>query len=117
MGSDQDIVERNRRAQERAKPDDRRVPRAYTAADLGEAGQTMADAEKLDMVSSPPHYRQGGIECIDAIEAALTPEEFRGYCKGNALKYCWRLGLKGDRVEDAQKAVWYLNRMEKVNGP
>ena len=40
---------------------------------------------------NPEHYRQGGIECIDAIEAALTPEEFRGYCKGNAMKYIWRM--------------------------
>ena len=43
-----------------------------------------------DLVNQPPHYPQGEIECIDAIEAALTPEEFRGYCKGNALKYIWR---------------------------
>ena len=43
-----------------------------------------------DPVNQPPHYRQGGIECIDAIAAALTPEEFAGYCKGNILKYVWR---------------------------
>jgi hypothetical protein len=36
------------------------------------------------------HYRQGEIECIDAIRAALTDEEWRGYCKGNVLKYVWR---------------------------
>ena len=35
-----------------------------------------------DLINQPLHYCQGGIECIDAIEAALTPEEFRGYCKG-----------------------------------
>jgi hypothetical protein len=48
---------------------------------------------------NPEHYRQGGIECIDAIEAALTPEEFRGYCKGNAMKYIWRMNhhAKGGR--------------------
>ena len=39
----------------------------------------------LDMVNEPPHYNQAGIECIDAIQAALTPEEFRGYCKGCLL--------------------------------
>ena len=64
-----------------------------------------------DPVNHPEHYRQGGIECIDAIEAALTPEEFRGYCKGNALKYIWREHSKGRPVEDLQKSVWYLTRL------
>jgi hypothetical protein len=63
-----------------------------------------------DMVSHPPHYRQGGIECIEAIEAALTPEEFRGYCKGNALKYVWRERHKGGD-ESLRKAMWYLARL------
>jgi hypothetical protein len=65
---------------------------------------------KKDMVNSPDHYTQGGIETIDAIEAALTPEEFRGYCKGNALKYIWRERHKG-RNESLEKAIWYLNRI------
>ena len=66
--------------------------------------------ETSDMVNEPPHYTKAGIECIEAIEAALTEEEFRGYCKGNALKYTWREGLKGGR-QDLQKAQWYLNRL------
>jgi hypothetical protein len=41
------------------------------------------------------HYRQGDIECIDAIRAALTDEEWRGFCKGNVLKYVWREKHKG----------------------
>lgn len=64
------------------------------------------------MVNHPPHYTQGGIECIDAIQAALTPEEFRGYCKGNALKYTWRERSKG-QDESLKKAVWYLARLQK----
>lgn len=64
-----------------------------------------------DMVNKPPHYRQGDIECIDAIRAALTPEEFRGYCKGNALKYVWRERHKGG-AESLAKAVWYLGKLE-----
>lgn len=63
-----------------------------------------------DMVNAPPHYRQGEIECIDAIRAALTPEEFRGYCKGNALKYVWRERHKGG-AESLAKAAWYLARI------
>ena len=63
-----------------------------------------------DPVNHPPHYTQGGIETIDAIEAALTAEEFRGYCKGNALKYVWRERHKGQN-ESIKKAIWYLNRL------
>lgn len=62
-----------------------------------------------DMVNKPPHYRQGDIECIDAIRSALTEEEFRGYCKGNALKYIWRERYKGG-YQDLEKANWYLAR-------
>lgn len=63
-----------------------------------------------DSVNHPAHYTQGGIECIDAIKAALTEEEFRGYCKGNALKYVWRERHKGG-VESLAKAAWYLDRL------
>lgn len=62
-----------------------------------------------DMVNSPPHYRQGDIECIDAIKAALTEEEFRGYCKGNVIKYVWRERHKGGD-ESLDKSTWYLNK-------
>lgn len=57
---------------------------------------------------NPDHYKQGDIECIDAIRSALTPEEFRGYCKASALAYVWRLGRKDAPAQDAQKAIWYL---------
>ena len=63
-----------------------------------------------DPVNHPSHYNAGSIECIDAIEAALTPEEFRGFLKGNALKYIWRSGRKGDEFEDLKKSMWYLAR-------
>jgi hypothetical protein len=63
-----------------------------------------------DVVNFPPHYRQGNIECIDAIRAALTEEEFRGYCKGNALKYIWRERHKGGD-ESLLKADWYIDKL------
>lgn len=65
-----------------------------------------------DDVERPAHYRQGEIECIDAIRAQLTPEEFRGYCKGNVAKYVWRERMKeGDKA--LKKARWYLSQMLK----
>jgi hypothetical protein len=63
-----------------------------------------------DPVNQPEHYRQGEIECIDAIEAALTPEEFAGYCKGNLIKYTWRERHKGG-AESLKKGQWYLARL------
>lgn len=71
--------------------------------------EPMTDAAP-DMVNRPPHYTASGIECIDAIKAALTPEEFRGFCKGNSLKYAWREKHKGGD-EDLKKAAWYLKRL------
>jgi len=65
---------------------------------------------KTDMVNHPPHYNQGGIECIDAIEASLTPDSFRGYLKANVIKYLWRYEQKHG-TEDLKKAQWYLTRL------
>lgn len=61
-----------------------------------------------DNIKHPAHYTDGGIETIDFIRAKLTPEEFAGYCKGNALKYISRAGKKGDAAEDLAKAKVYL---------
>lgn len=68
----------------------------------------------MDMVNNPPHYNQSGIECIEAIFAALGPEGFQAYCQGNALKYLWRHKYKGNAVEDLKKAQWYINKIIEV---
>lgn len=67
--------------------------------------------EVVDVVNSPPHYTAGGIEAIDAIEAALSGEGFRGALKANVLKYMWRYEKKADPVADLRKARWYLDRL------
>jgi len=63
-----------------------------------------------DVVNHPSHYTDGGIETIEAIEAQLTVEEFRGYLKGNIAKYVWRERHKGG-TESLKKAQWYLDRL------
>ena len=68
------------------------------------------ETTKSDTVMHPSHYCQGGIECIKAIEASMTPEEFQGYCKGNVIKYCWRFREKNG-LEDLKKAQVYLGWM------
>ena len=67
--------------------------------------------KEWDIVNKPPHYNKGGIEFIDAIEAMLTPEEFIGYLRGNALKYRWRMRYKGKVLQDMKKADWYDNKL------
>lgn len=58
-----------------------------------------------DSVHNPPHYKSGGIEVIDVIEAFEL--NFR---LANVIKYVLRAGRKGDALEDLQKAAWYLDR-------
>jgi hypothetical protein len=58
-----------------------------------------------DMVNSPPHYKSGGIETIDFIEAKKL-----NYNLGNVVKYITRADLKGNRKQDLEKAMWYLQR-------
>lgn len=66
----------------------------------------------MEQVNHPAHYNQSGVECIDAIDAAvegLDPRE--AFCVGTAIKYLWRFKHKGKPVEDLQKAMWYINRL------
>lgn len=58
-----------------------------------------------ETVTNPSHYRThpSGVECIDIAESMT-------FNLGNAIKYIWRAGLKGDAVTDLRKAAWYINR-------
>ena len=69
-----------------------------------------------DLVNHPSHYTDGAIECIDAIQAQLTDEEFRGYLKGNIAKYIWREKHKGG-TQSIEKGAWYLNRLIQLDKP
>jgi len=60
---------------------------------------------KADNVNHPAHYKVGGIETIDFIEAKQL-----NYHLGNVVKYVTRADHKGERLENLKKAQWYLNR-------
>jgi hypothetical protein len=60
---------------------------------------------QTDNVNHPPHYRTGGIETIDFIEAKDL-----NYRLGNVVKYITRAEKKGNPIEDLKKARWYLDR-------
>ena len=59
---------------------------------------------------NPSHYVFGGIETIEYLKAKLTPEEYRGFLKGNVLKYVSREAEKNGE-EDLKKAQWYLDKL------
>jgi hypothetical protein len=63
------------------------------------------DPKTGDPVNHPAHYKRGGMEAIDVIEAFDL-----GFQLGNAVKYILRAGHKGDALEDLKKARWYLDR-------
>jgi hypothetical protein len=74
-----------------------------------------------DMVNSPSHYADSGIETIDYIVDVLGEWDAISYCHGNVIKYTGsRLFKKGNPIQDAKKAIWYLNKMvelmEKTKG-
>ena len=66
-----------------------------------------------DLVNHPPHYTAGNVEAIDFIESVISdaPHMVPAYLHGQALKYLIRLWLKGNALEDARKAAWYINRL------
>lgn len=65
-----------------------------------------------DKVNHPNHYKSGGLEVIDIIEAKLSPEQLKGYYLGNIMKYVFRHEYK-DGITDLKKARWYLDRLIK----
>jgi len=68
-----------------------------------------------DNINHPQHYTShpSGVECIDIIEHF-------NFNVGNAIKYLWRAGRKGDAIEDLEKAKWMvereIQRLKKLNG-
>ena len=66
-----------------------------------------------DMVNHPSHYTQGGIECIDAIKAAVTGlTGMEAVCTGNIIRYIWRWKYKNG-LEDVKKCRWYIDKLIK----
>lgn len=90
-------------------PDDNKVysyrwvnPNVFTEEQKNAIAEQLAAS---DMVNHPPHYKVGGIETIDFIEAKGL-----NYRLGNVVKYVTRADHKGDRLENLNKALWYLKR-------
>jgi len=60
---------------------------------------------------NPEHYKQGEIECIDAISAATIQKSgIEAICVANVIKYLWRYENKGG-LTDVQKSRWYIDKL------
>ncbi len=85
--------------------------------------------EALERINSPSHYTNGRVECIEAIEASMSREQFIGFLKGNVEKYLWRFDTKGIkdtmsedekmlvRYENLGKGEFYLKRLMSAHTP
>ena len=99
--------------EETVSPIDEKPIKNYSNSSISKVIETQM--HHFDTVERPMHYAAGTIECIDAIEAQLSAEEFRGYLKGNINKYIWREKHKG-KVESLKKARWYLDKLIELGG-
>ena len=57
---------------------------------------------------NPTHYKEGDIECIDAIKSSMEPTNFHAYLKGSIIKYLWRYDKKNDPDICLGKAQWFM---------
>jgi hypothetical protein len=82
-----------------------RPPKTIDFSALRQQVQMPLFEAKPDNVNHPVHYKVGGVETIDFIEAKKL-----NYNLGNVVKYITRADHKGNRKEDLEKARWYLDR-------
>tara|TARA_R110000822_G_scaffold6947_8_gene28983 strand:+ start:726 stop:1205 length:480 start_codon:yes stop_codon:yes gene_type:complete len=95
---------------------DKMMQEGMKAMELGTTSDRNKPTESLDdAVSSPNHYLKLGYECIEIIASSLSKEAFKGYCMGNFLKYRFRMGNKGDMLQDFNKSKEYLMLYDKYS--
>jgi hypothetical protein len=88
------------------------TPEEWNRVSRTAVGKLYHPEDKHNPVTQPDHYNKGAIEAIEAIKASMHPQEYKGYLKGNCLKYLWRYEYKNG-VEDLRKARVYLDWLIK----
>ena len=97
---------------EKQKSLDDVTPEEWNRVSRTAVGKLYHPEDKHNPVTQPDHYNKGAIEAIEAIKASMHPQEYKGYLKGNCLKYLWRYEYKNG-VEDLRKAKVYLEWLIK----
>lgn len=69
---------------------------------------------EVDMVNHPPHYQNGGIETLDVIRMSMSRKQFKGYLKGQIMKYRERAQFKGNPEQDYAKAKFYYDVLQEL---
>lgn len=95
---------------EGVKPKRRTLGASNSMDKMAEYVEKYLEGVKTDPVNRPAHYASGGIECIDAMQAAFGDEAVKDFCLCNAFKYLWRHRNKGG-LQDLKKTRWYINRL------
>ena len=90
---------------------DNTTPADAIAVNDSEQFKDCWDEAEFDTINNPSHYNTGSIECIEAIDECMNIEQFKGYLRGNCLKYLWRFDYKGKPLEDLKKSRWYLDKL------
>ena len=97
---------------EKQKSLDDVTPEEWDKVSKTAVGKLYHPEDKHNPVTQPDHYNKGAIEAIEAIKASMHPQEYKGYLKGNCLKYLWRYEYKNG-IEDLKKAQVYLGWLMK----
>lgn len=85
-----------------------KVRKATTRKCINSVANGVLRHNHADMVNHPPHYTNGGIECIDAMRASQGDDAVMNFCVCNAFKYIFRAKNKNG-LEDLKKAHWYID--------
>ena len=79
----------------------------------GACSYSSQESKEEEKVNHPSHYNHGGKETIEILKDFLTEDEFKGFLKGNVLKYMHRYKFKNG-MEDLNKASWYLDKLKET---
>lgn len=90
------------------------IEKMYDEWDFNNEDVVNNETAEKDMVNSPAHYNQSSMECIDEMILVLGKQATADFCLGNVWKYRNRAPYKGNPIEDAKKADWYMMKYKEL---
>ena len=90
------------------------IEKMYDECDFNNEDVVNNETAEKDMVNSPAHYNQSSIECIDEMILVFGKQVTADFCLGNVWKYRNRAPYKGNPIEDAKKADWYMMKYKEL---
>lgn len=90
------------------------IGKMYNEGDFNNEDVVNNETAENDMVNSPAHYNQSSIECIDEMILVFGKQVTADFCLGNVWKYRNRAPYKGNPIEDAKKADWYMMKYKEL---